>query len=167
MQDWPAIIMQANKSLESIEEKSANSPAIDPSSDPTQRLFNSILSLATQNKGHKWLSNFEVAAMHLSVHLKARLRATHLKSTKYVAIGSLGCNWLSNGDRHTEAGANLANNLPVTHIVLQPGPADQRFESKANELSAESTQHSPCSLAHCTPSGQDALEYFRQWHFHS
>lgn len=124
MHDWPAVIMQAKTSMHKIEEKSSNLPTFDPSSDPTERLLNSILSLATQNKGHKWITNFTAAAMHLGVHLKARLHVIHLNSTEYVVIGSLGCNRLPNGDPHPEASANSATDLPVTQVVVQSDPAD-------------------------------------------
>jgi hypothetical protein len=73
MQNWPNVLTKAKNSLQTILSADSNSSAFDPSSDSTQRLLNSIVGLAKQNKGEKWLSNFEVAAMHLSVHLKARL----------------------------------------------------------------------------------------------
>ena len=73
MQNWPSVLMQAKVSLQSISSADNDLPTFDPSPDPTQRLLNSIIRFTKQNKGQKWLSNFEVAAMHLSVHLKACL----------------------------------------------------------------------------------------------
>jgi hypothetical protein len=72
MKDWPALLSRAKESLDSILSESSKSPPV-VSEDPTQRLFNSIVEFKKKNKGHKWLSNFEVAAMNLSVHLKASL----------------------------------------------------------------------------------------------
>ena len=73
MKDWPTLLNRAKESLDSILLESSKSPSVDLSPDPTQRLFRSIVEFKNRNKGHKWLSNFEAAAMHLSVHLKARL----------------------------------------------------------------------------------------------
>jgi hypothetical protein len=73
MQNWPDVLTRAKGSLQSILSVDSNLPVYDPSVDPTQRLLNSIIQTKKQNKGQKWLSNFEIAAMHLSVHLKARL----------------------------------------------------------------------------------------------
>jgi hypothetical protein len=73
MQDWPNVLLQAKVSLQNILVPDNESPASNPSKDPTQHLLTSIVRHSTQNKGQKWLSNFEVAAMHLSVHRKASI----------------------------------------------------------------------------------------------
>jgi hypothetical protein len=73
MKNWPALLRRAKESLDSILLEGSKSPPVDLSQDPTQRLFSSIVEFKNRNKGHKWLSNFEAAAMLLSVHLKACL----------------------------------------------------------------------------------------------
>lgn len=73
MKNWPALLSQAKESLNSILLEDSKSPSADILQDPTQRLFSSVVDFKNRNKGHKWLSNFEAAAMLLSVHLKACL----------------------------------------------------------------------------------------------
>jgi hypothetical protein len=73
MKNWPAVLNRAKESLDSILLEVGKSPSVDSSQDPMQRLFASIIEFTKRNKGHKWLSNFEAAAMHISVHLKVCL----------------------------------------------------------------------------------------------
>jgi hypothetical protein len=73
MEDWLGVLKRARGSLDNVLSEQSKSTASESSQDRIQRLFNSIIGFAKQNKGHKWLSNFEVAAMHLSVHMKVFL----------------------------------------------------------------------------------------------
>lgn len=86
MKNFLTVISRAKESLDSILLEGSKPPSADLSQDPTQRLFTSIIEFTKINKGQKWLSNFEVAAMHLSVHLKVCLSITGLNSTKKLAI---------------------------------------------------------------------------------
>jgi hypothetical protein len=86
MQNWPNMLTQAKVSLESVLASNSDVPTFNPSQDPTQDLLNSIIRFTTQNKGQKWLSNFEVAAMNLSVHQKVCLSLLCSIWNKYVAI---------------------------------------------------------------------------------
>ena len=60
--------MWAKESLDSVLSEGSK-PATSKSVQ--ERLLNSIVNLLKQNKGHKWLSNFEAAAIHLSIHIQA------------------------------------------------------------------------------------------------
>ena len=66
-----AVIKGDNRSLDSIlSAESAAPERPEPPRDPRQRLLRSTTRFVKQNKGHKWISNFEVAAMHLHVNKK-------------------------------------------------------------------------------------------------
>jgi hypothetical protein len=84
MQHWPSVLERAKESLETILDR--HPPALDQQQDHTQRLLDSLVDCAKQYKGQKWLSNFDVAAMQLSIHLKARLVIMYSNSTKYIDI---------------------------------------------------------------------------------
>ena len=59
MEDWLGVIKLANlkKSLDCILSAKSKPAAFKSSQDPMQRLLNSIIGLANQNMGLKWLSN--------------------------------------------------------------------------------------------------------------
>lgn len=86
MGNWPAVLNRAKESLDSILLEGGRPAPIDSSQDPMQRLFSSIVQYTKRNKGHKWLSNFEVAAMHLGVHLNVYLSIMGLNLTENLAI---------------------------------------------------------------------------------
>jgi hypothetical protein len=71
MQQWPSVIQHAKLSMESVVSNMDDTVEIGPSGDPMLDLFNSISRFSKQRKGEKVLCNFEVAAMHLSIYLKA------------------------------------------------------------------------------------------------
>jgi hypothetical protein len=81
MKDWPTVVKQANE-YQQILLGNHSSVAFNPSCDPTQYLFNLIIDLTKQGKGTKCLTNFIVAAMHLSVHLKVSLFVIDSRLTK-------------------------------------------------------------------------------------
>jgi hypothetical protein len=66
MENWVGVVKRAKESLQSVlSEDHASSTG-----HSVQRLLDSIIRMSNENKAHKWLSNFEVAAIHLSVHMK-------------------------------------------------------------------------------------------------
>lgn len=75
MGDWLGVLMRAKESLDSVLSEGSK---LATSKSVQERLLNSIVDLSKQNMGHKWLSNFEAAAMHLSVHMQAGFFYSHV-----------------------------------------------------------------------------------------
>ena len=70
MEDWIGVLGRARESLESILSEESKPETSNTSQDRTECLLDSIVAFTKLKKGHKWLSNFEVAAMHLNVHMQ-------------------------------------------------------------------------------------------------
>jgi hypothetical protein len=67
MSNWLRVLTRAKECLEGILYEDSKPAA---SEDRAQSFINNIIGLSKLTKGHKLLSNIEVAAMHLQVYMQ-------------------------------------------------------------------------------------------------
>ena len=72
MQDWPSVITGKRALLQALESPAEESPVTEGSDDITRKLFRSICAINRSSKIGKVLTNFEVAAMQMSVHIQVQ-----------------------------------------------------------------------------------------------
>ena len=72
MQDWPSVITGKRALLQALESRADEPSFTEESDDITRKLFRSICAINRSSKMGKVLTNFEVAAMQMSVHIQVQ-----------------------------------------------------------------------------------------------
>ena len=92
MSDWLSVLSRAKECLDGVICEDSKPAASGSAQNFAQGFFNNIVGLSKRTKGHKLISNFEVAAMHLNVHMQVsfllsiRLNSTDIRPFRATGI---------------------------------------------------------------------------------
>jgi hypothetical protein len=70
MTNWLSVLSRAKECLDGVICEESKPAAPESAQNRAQNFLNNIIGLSKLTKGHKLISNFEVAAMHLNIHMQ-------------------------------------------------------------------------------------------------